>query len=43
MSHILMFLGGLFLGGGIAVVAMCCFIVSGHESRKEEKYLNGKE
>lgn len=43
MSHILMFLGGLFLGGGIGVVTMCCFIVSGQESRKEEKYLNGKE
>lgn len=43
MSRILMFLDGLFLGGGIGVVAMFCFIVSGQESRNEEKYLNGKE
>ena len=38
MSHLL-----IFLGGGIGVVTMCCFIVSGQESRTEEKYLNGKE
>ena len=43
MSHLLIFLGGLFLGGGIGVVTICCFIVSGQESRTEEKYLNGKE
>lgn len=43
MSHILTFIGGLFLGGGIGVIAMCCFVVSGNESRKEEKYLDGKQ
>ena len=40
LSHIISFGAGLFLGGIISVVFMCCFIISGHESRQEEK-LNG--
>lgn len=43
MSHILSFIGGALLGGVLGVVMMCCFIVSGEESRREEKYLGGKQ
>ena len=31
------------VGAAFGVVMMCCFIISGQESREEEKYLNGKQ
>ena len=43
MAYVLTFLGGAMCGGIISTVMMCCFIVSGRESREEEKYLNGKQ
>ncbi|MBR5614875.1 MAG: DUF3789 domain-containing protein [Clostridia bacterium] len=39
MLYVLSFAGGAIFG----VVMMCCFIISGQESREEEKYLNGKQ
>ena len=39
MLYVLAFAGGAAFG----VVMMCCFIVSGQESRMEEKYLNGEQ
>lgn len=39
MLYVLSFVGGAIFG----VVMMCCFIVSGQESRMEEKYLNGEQ
>ncbi len=36
VSHILTFIGGLMVGGGFGVVIMCCMLISGQESRKEE-------
>ena len=39
MLYVLSFAGGAAFG----VVMMCCFIVSGQESRMEEKYLNGEQ
>ena len=39
MWYILSFVGGAAFG----VVMMSCFIISGQESRREEKYLNGKQ
>ena len=32
---------GLFVGGFIGLTGMCIFIVSGEESRREEKILKG--
>ncbi len=43
MGYILTFIGGVFLGSLVSVGAMCCFIVSGNESRKEEKMNNGQD
>lgn len=43
MSHTLTFISGAMFGGLMGVAAMCCFIISGRESRTEEKYLNGKQ
>lgn len=43
MAYILTFIGGAMFGGLCGVITMCCFIVSGKESRREEKYLNGKQ
>lgn len=43
MGYALTFIGGAICGGVFSVVMMCCFIVSGEESRREEKYLNGKQ
>ncbi len=42
MAYILTFIGGMTIGGLITVVLMCCFIISGKESREEEKHLNGE-
>lgn len=42
MGYVLTFLGGAVFGGLCGVVTMCCCIISGEESRKEEKYLDGK-
>ena len=39
MLYVLTFAGGAIFG----VVMMCCFIISGQESRMEEKYLNGEQ
>ena len=43
MSYVLTFIGGVTIGEVFGVVTMCCFIVSGEESKREEKYLNGKQ
>lgn len=36
MGYALTFIGGAFLGSVLSIGFMCCFIVSGEESRKEE-------
>ena len=38
MRYLLNFIGGMLFGSVVSVGMMCCFITSGHESRKEEKY-----
>lgn len=43
MGYVLTFIGGTMFGGLFGVVTMCCFIVSGQESRREEKHLNGEQ
>lgn len=43
MSYALTFIGGAMFGGLFCVVMMCCFIVSGQESRREEKYFDGQD
>ena len=43
MGYVLTFIGGAMFGGLFCVVMMCCFIVSGEESRREEKRLNGEQ
>ena len=43
IRHILSFAGGVLFGSVVSVATMCCVIVSGQESKKEEKYLNGNE
>lgn len=43
MGYVLTFIGGAMFGGLCGVVTMCCCIISGEESRREEKYLNGKQ
>lgn len=42
ISHILTFAGGVLFGSVVSVATMCCVIVSGQESKKEEKHLNGE-
>lgn len=37
MSYVLTFIGGAMVGCLLGVVAMCCCIVSGRCSRKEEE------
>lgn len=39
MSYVLTFISGAVFG----VATLCCFIVSGKESKREEKYLNGEQ
>lgn len=41
--HVLMFMGGLSLGAGIGAMLMCCFMISGKESREEGKYLDRQQ
>ena len=43
ISYILTFAGGVLFGSVVSVATMCCVIVSGKESKEEEKYLNGEE
>lgn len=42
MAYVLTFIGGTMLGGLLGVIVMSCCIISGEESRREEKYLNGE-
>jgi len=36
MGYVLSAIGGAFFGSVLSIGLMCCFIVSGEESRKEE-------
>ena len=43
MSYVLTFIGGVTIGAVFGVAPLFCFIVSGKESKREEKYLNGEQ
>lgn len=43
MSYVLTFIGGVTIGAVFGVATLCCFIVSGKESKREGKYLNGEQ
>ena len=43
MGNFLIFTGGMIVGGMFGVATMCCFFISGQESRTEEKYLDGND
>lgn len=43
MAYVLTFIGGTIFGGLCGIIVMSCFIISGEESRREEKYLNGEQ
>lgn len=43
MGYVLTFIGGAMFGGLCGIIVMSCCIISGEESRLEEKRLNGKQ
>lgn len=43
MAYVLTFIGGAIFGGLCGIIVMSCFLISGEESRREEKYLNGEQ
>lgn len=43
MAYVLTFIGGAMFGGLCGIIVMSCCIISGEESRREEKYLNGEQ
>ncbi len=43
MAYVLTFIGGAMFGGLCGIIVMSCCIISGEESRREEKHLNGEQ
>lgn len=43
MGYVLTFIGGAMFGGLCGIIVMSCCIISGEESRREEKRLNGEQ